>query len=210
MPLYRKAPERFAEREGKKKMLRKSTLLKLIVFILLALFGYAFWIEPRSLVIRSVTIPLAGLKEPVKAVLIGDLQPMNPYWPPDRMQWAMAQAQAQKPDIVFFVGDYAYEPTPGTRHSSESLTGYFPSSSPIGGSDIGWAYARRASLHPRDWAAYCADTLQKIRLWVVQGGGTAALCDGRYRHRHPASAIPDSAGNRGTEPDPYLTSVLMT
>jgi uncharacterized protein len=90
-------------------MLKKSLLLKLILVLLLALFVYGFWIEPRSLVIKHVTLPIAGLKAPIKAVLIGDPQPMNTNWPPERMRWAMDRAQAQKPDIVFFVGDYAYE-----------------------------------------------------------------------------------------------------
>jgi len=81
-----------------------------IVFLLTCFLIYAFWIEPRSLVIRHVRIPIAGLNEPVKAVLIVDPQPMKPHWPSERIRWAMDQAAAQKPDIVFFVGDYAYEP----------------------------------------------------------------------------------------------------
>jgi predicted MPP superfamily phosphohydrolase len=81
-----------------------------IIAILFALFIYAFWIEPTSLVIRHVRLPIAGLATPVKAVLIGDPQPMKPFWPSERIRWAMDQAAAQKPDIVFFVGDYAYEP----------------------------------------------------------------------------------------------------
>lgn len=95
-------------KSGKKSLVK--WLLRGLDMLFLALLVYAFWIEPRSLVIRHVRIPLAGLAQPIKAVLIGDPQPMKPYWPPERVRWAMDQAQAQKPDIVFFVGDYAYEP----------------------------------------------------------------------------------------------------
>jgi predicted MPP superfamily phosphohydrolase len=89
----------------------KSTLLKILLLGILGLAFYAFWIEPRSLVIKTITVSLHGLSKPIKAVLIGDPQPMKPFWPSERVRWAMDQAQAQKPDIVFFVGDYAYEPS---------------------------------------------------------------------------------------------------
>lgn len=79
------------------------------------LAGYAFLVEPRQLVVKHITIPISGLAVPIKAVLIGDPQPTKVHWPAERVCWAMDKAQAQHPDIVFLVGDYAYEPTFWTR-----------------------------------------------------------------------------------------------
>jgi len=87
----------------------KAIFLTIGLLLVFVLAFYAFWIEPTSLTIKAVTIPIRGLNHPIRAVLIGDPQPMKPFWPAKRIQWAMEQAQAQKPDIVFFVGDYAYE-----------------------------------------------------------------------------------------------------
>ena len=90
--------------------MKKIPFFKIACLLVGLFLFYACWIEPRSLVIKTTTLQIPGLKQPIKAVLIGDPQPMNPYWPPERMRWVMDTAQAQKPDIIFFVGDYAYEP----------------------------------------------------------------------------------------------------
>lgn len=84
-----------------------ALLLALVALLFLGL--YATWIEPRRLVITRHTVPLAGLKQPITALLIGDPQPLWPWWSPARMRETMAVGQALQPDVVFFVGDYAYE-----------------------------------------------------------------------------------------------------
>ncbi len=70
---------------------------------------WAFWIEPRSLVVATHTVPVAGLTAPVRAVVIGDPQPTAFHWPVERLRQAFARAQAQDPDIMLWLGDYAYE-----------------------------------------------------------------------------------------------------
>lgn len=98
-----------------KKPTPRRTLLWALALILGVLGVYAFLIEPRQLTMKHMTLAIPGLAVPVKAVLIGDPQPTKMHWPAERVRWAMDQAQAQHPDIVFLVGDYAYEPTFWTR-----------------------------------------------------------------------------------------------
>lgn len=89
-------------------MLKKSLLfLLLISFLFLGV--YSFWVEPRQLIVKQVTIALPKLNHPIKAILIGDLQPIQQHWPKERLDVAIDLAAQQKPDIVFYVGDYAYK-----------------------------------------------------------------------------------------------------
>jgi predicted MPP superfamily phosphohydrolase len=87
----------------------KKFFLFLILVIPLSFLVYAFWIEPRQLIVKEVTIALPKLTHPVKAVVIGDIQPIRQHWPKERLNQAIDLAAKQKPDIVFYVGDYAYE-----------------------------------------------------------------------------------------------------
>jgi len=70
---------------------------------------WALWIEPRSLVIREHTVPLDGLTEPVRVLLVGDLQPAGPHETPRRLARIMARLQATDPDLVVWVGDFVSE-----------------------------------------------------------------------------------------------------
>lgn len=76
-----------------------------------ALGLYAGWVEPRRLVMRRFSVRVPGLSAPVRAVAIGDLQPWRPHWPASRLRAAFARAQAERPDVVFWLGDYFNAPT---------------------------------------------------------------------------------------------------
>lgn len=81
-----------------------------IAALLLVLLGvYAVVIEPMRLVVTTHRVQLPGLAAPVRALLIGDPQPIWPWWDKARLDRTMAAAAALRPDVVFFVGDYAYE-----------------------------------------------------------------------------------------------------
>jgi predicted MPP superfamily phosphohydrolase len=76
-----------------------------------ALGLWAGWIEPRRLGIPRLAATIPGLAAPVRAVAIGDLQPWLHHWPPARLRAAFARAAAERPDIVFWLGDYWNAPT---------------------------------------------------------------------------------------------------
>jgi predicted MPP superfamily phosphohydrolase len=74
---------------------------------------YAGWIEPRSLRVRRFSAAMPGLAAPVRAVAIGDLQAWLHHWPARRLRAAFARARTERPDIVFWLGDYYDAPTKG-------------------------------------------------------------------------------------------------
>lgn len=73
------------------------------------LTAWGFWFEPRSLVVTRLTLPVEGLAAPVRAAVIGDIQPSALHWPIERIEAAIARAAAEEPDIVLWLGDYAYD-----------------------------------------------------------------------------------------------------
>lgn len=76
-----------------------------------ALALWSGWIEPRSLALRRFSTPIPGLAAPLRAVAIGDLQPWRHHWPAARLRQAFARAANERPDIVFWLGDYYNAPT---------------------------------------------------------------------------------------------------
>ncbi len=80
-----------------------------------ALALWSGWIEPRSLRIRRHRCALPGLTAPLRAVAIGDIQAWRHHWPERRLRAAFARAQAEGPDIVFWLGDYFDAPTGAVR-----------------------------------------------------------------------------------------------
>ena len=68
---------------------------------------YAGWIEPRSLGVTRATIEVTRLQAPLRAVLIADTQSVSYHWPARRLRALVDRANAEQPDIVFLLGDYA-------------------------------------------------------------------------------------------------------
>jgi predicted MPP superfamily phosphohydrolase len=56
---------------------------------------------------------MPGLSAPVRALAIGDLQPYRHHWSGARLAALADRAQAERPDIVFWLGDYFNAPTKG-------------------------------------------------------------------------------------------------
>ncbi len=76
---------------------------------LAALLAWAFWFEPRSLTIHRLQVPVAGLAAPIRVVAIGDPQPVAFHWSAPRLARAFERAGQENPDIVLWLGDYAYD-----------------------------------------------------------------------------------------------------
>ena len=70
------------------------------------------WLEPRMVRTRRFTVQVPGLEAPLRAVVIGDLQPNNYHWPAERLEALFARLQANEdPDLVLWLGDYFNAPT---------------------------------------------------------------------------------------------------
>ena len=77
------------------------------LLIPLALFVYAFWIEPRRIRVRHLSLELADLSNSLRLLVLGDLQSTGPHETPERLDALAELAASQQPDIVLLVGDYA-------------------------------------------------------------------------------------------------------
>ena len=74
-----------------------------------ALAVYAFWIEPQRLVVTRLQISVDGLKNSVRMMVIGDVQPAGPHEYDARIEEIVKTANAERADIVLLLGDYVSE-----------------------------------------------------------------------------------------------------
>ena len=94
--------------------------------LLLAAYGLAVWaflIEPRLLVVRQITIESAAWRgRPVRLGLISDTHVAAPHVDPARVARVVARVNAQHPDAVLLLGDYAggHEPAATRAHPERS------------------------------------------------------------------------------------------
>lgn len=72
----------------------------------LALAIYAFWVEPRSLVVTRLNVPLAGLERELRVVVMGDLQPAGPIESLDSIAAIVDRMNREEGDLVLLLGDY--------------------------------------------------------------------------------------------------------
>ena len=83
------------------------TAFLILCTLILVLAVWSAWIEPRRVVIKRFEIKLEGLKAPLRAVAIGDIQPNQFHWSQDRMTALFEGLQKQEnPDLVLWLGDY--------------------------------------------------------------------------------------------------------
>jgi predicted MPP superfamily phosphohydrolase len=68
---------------------------------------YGFFIEPRRLIIRDITIETPLYEgDPIRIALLSDLHIGGAPITPKRVQRIVEKANAQAPDIIFLAGDY--------------------------------------------------------------------------------------------------------
>ncbi len=81
--------------------------LSIMLLLGLCLFIWASWIEPRWYKIARHRVQLEGLTAPLRAVVVGDLQPNVYHWPMSRLTRVLRKTQERHaPDLVFWLGDY--------------------------------------------------------------------------------------------------------
>jgi len=149
--------------------------------------AWAGWIEPRWLRVKRFQAALPGLAAPLRAVAIGDLQPYLHHWPARRLRAAFARAAAERPDIVFWLGDYYNAPTKGLRRLLD-LSGLGPlyarTCTPMAeiAAEMGRLTAPMgawAVLGNHDWAwdgAACADALRSVGITPLIGEAAETRC----------------------------------
>jgi uncharacterized protein len=84
-------------------------MLGVFVALALVLGGWAFWIEPRSLVVNRSTLDVPRWPEPLRGLrvaLLSDLHVGSPYWHLTELERLVARVNSEQPDLVLLAGDY--------------------------------------------------------------------------------------------------------
>lgn len=84
-----------------------TTFLAIALILGAFLVLWVAWIEPRRFRIRRFDVQLPNLNAPLKAVVIGDIQPNIYHWPAHRLHSVFAKiGEDETPDVTLWLGDY--------------------------------------------------------------------------------------------------------
>lgn len=88
------------------------TALLGMLLLSFALLVWSGWVEPRKVIVKKFEVGIEGLKSPLTAVVVGDIQPNSYHWPKERLEALFGQLNEEhSPDLVFWLGDYYNAPT---------------------------------------------------------------------------------------------------
>lgn len=141
---------------------------------------YAAWVEPRLLIIVRHTVEVPGLSAPVRVAAIGDPQPTRLHWSPRRLRTAFERAEAEDPDILLWLGDYAYDPGWARVLGVEDLMAVDPEEVVYEIGRIEAPMGAYAILGNHDWAwdgSRMAD--------LLEAAGVTVLIDAAAKAEHP-------------------------
>jgi predicted MPP superfamily phosphohydrolase len=117
---------------------RWQRAVSLVVAVPLFLACWAFWFEPRRLVVHRFELDLpnwpreeAGLT----IALLSDLHVGSRYWGIDRLHELVERTNAERPDLVLLAGDYMINGTPFELGKGKPVE---PSQAEMGSPSTGW------------------------------------------------------------------------
>ena len=85
-------------------MLHRATTVLLVAILAAALWG--FWLEPSSLTVREVDLPLAWPRaQPLRVAVLSDLHVGSPYYGISRLPEVVERTNATHPDLICILGD---------------------------------------------------------------------------------------------------------
>jgi predicted MPP superfamily phosphohydrolase len=90
----------------RKRSRRRSRGFVVPIVLAVALPLYPFWIEPQRLVVTRIQVPVDGLSQSLRLMVIGDLQPAGPHEDTARIEAIVDRANGEAADIVLLLGDY--------------------------------------------------------------------------------------------------------
>lgn len=96
----------------KKWLKRIGLVIGILVLLIAAFLGYAYFIEPRQFVVVQETLAVPNWSPDLnglRVVTIADIHTGSNYAPPERIRYVVEQTNAQNPDIVVLLGDYVSE-----------------------------------------------------------------------------------------------------
>jgi uncharacterized protein len=93
-------------------LLRRAAVTILAFGLLLAL--WAFWWEPRCLVVRESTVVLPCWRgKPIRVAVASDLHIGSPYTGVEKLERLVREINAQRPDMVLLLGDFVIQGVAG-------------------------------------------------------------------------------------------------
>ena len=191
--------------------MRRLVILSLLAAVL-ALGVYAFWIEPRNVVLTRVEVPAAGLKQTVRALVIGDIQPAGPHETPARIRALIGRGMALKPDIVLLLGDYvttralktAFVDPVDTTAALAALDAPMGVYAVLGNHDWWWDAPRMEGL-----LASAGITVLRNRAVLARGGGKALWIAGLEDLWTGNHDLAGTLGQAGTDAPVILLRKLL-
>ena len=92
--------------------LRNAAVMVAAIFVVLAL--WAFWWEPRRLVVRESSIDLSCWRgRPLRIAVASDLHIGSPYTGVEKLERVVARINAGRPDVVVLLGDFVIQGVAG-------------------------------------------------------------------------------------------------
>jgi len=94
------------------------TVLAVTAAVALLLAVWAFWLEPRRLVVRDVALTVPGWSmahNGLRVALLADLHVGSPHHGLTTLRRIVARLNALAPDVVLLLGDYVITGMPGGR-----------------------------------------------------------------------------------------------
>ncbi len=187
----------------------RRVVVPTLLLAVAALGVYAFWIEPRNVVLTRVEVPVAGLKGTVRALVIGDIQPAGPHETPARIRAAIDRGMALKPDIVLLLGDYvttrqlktAFVDPVDTTAAMAALDAPMGVYAVLGNHDWWWDGPRMGSL-----LAGAGITVLRNRAVLAEDAGNALWIAGLEDLWTGNLDLPATLGQTGREAPTFLLS----
>jgi len=90
-----------------KSKLRTVPAVVLVVFVALA--AWAFWLEPSSVSVRRVSLPVPRWREEhrgLKVAVLTDLHVGSPYVGLDKLRRVVERTNEERPDLILLLGDF--------------------------------------------------------------------------------------------------------
>ena len=91
--------------------LRRRSWLALwcLAFVAVLLGSWAFWLEPRRLVVNQSALDVPHWPEPLadlRVALLSDLHVGSPYWRLPELEQLVERVNRERPELVLLAGDY--------------------------------------------------------------------------------------------------------
>jgi len=102
----------------------RRALIGVVLAILVGCATWGFWLEPASLHIETVVLPLAWpYSRPLRMAVASDLHVGSPYESVEHLRTVVDRINSTKPDMVCLLGDFVTADPFGGHIAPEELTG---------------------------------------------------------------------------------------